>query len=155
MKFMNGIRKTTVLWLVLGTTLVLSGTFFFDARAQGLGISGPHVHKNLTIFLIRGQDRLSGKVPLTLEEALKQKRVIVHETGDVNKLAIENVSQDASRQIEQRPGRAGRSCGFPVKPATDSREHQTARQRRRIHSSPGSHCREKSWRGGLCLCRER
>jgi len=95
MKFMNGIRKTTVLWLVLGTTLVLSGTFFFDARAQGLGISGPHVHKNLTIFLIRGQDRLSGKVPLTLEEALKQKRVIVHETGDVNELAIENVSQDA------------------------------------------------------------
>ena len=95
MKFMNGIRKTTVLWLVLGTTLVLSGTFFFDARAQGLSISGPHVHKNLTIFLIRGQDRLSGKVPLTLEEALKQKRVIVHETGDVNELAIENVSQDA------------------------------------------------------------
>ncbi len=95
MKSMNRIWKTTILWLVLGTTVVLSGTLFFNTQAQGLGISGPHVHKNLSIFLIRGQDRASGKVPLTLEEALKQKKVIVYETGDVNELAIENLSQDA------------------------------------------------------------
>ena len=94
MKFMNRIRRTTVLGLFLGTTLVLAGTFLLNAQVQGSGISGPHAHKNLTIFLISGKDRLSGKVPLTLEEALNQKKVIVHETGNVNELAIENVSRD-------------------------------------------------------------
>ena len=102
MKFMNGIRKTTVLWLVLGTTLVLSGTFFFDARAQGLGISGPHVHKNLTIFLIRGQDRLSGKLPLTLEEALKQKRVICTEATSESRFAREAVPSTVAAVYDRR-----------------------------------------------------
>ncbi len=57
-------------------------------------ISGPYIHENLTIFLIHGQDRIKGKVYLTLQEAMEQKKVIVHETGDVNQLSVENVSDE-------------------------------------------------------------
>lgn len=57
-------------------------------------LSGPYSHKNLTIFLIHGADQVTGKPPLTLQEAMAQQKVIVHETSDVNQLAIENVSNE-------------------------------------------------------------
>jgi hypothetical protein len=63
------------------------------AGVKGLRISGPHTHKNLSIYLVHR--KRSAKPPgeyLTLAEALKQKKVVVHETGDVNTLAVENVS---------------------------------------------------------------
>ena len=56
--------------------------------------SGPYTHDNLTIFLIHGDDQIKDKDILTLDEALKQKKVVVHETKNVNELAIENVSPD-------------------------------------------------------------
>jgi hypothetical protein len=56
-------------------------------------ISGPFTHENLTVFLIHGEDRIKNRDLLTLQEALKKKKVIVHETQQVNELAIENVSQ--------------------------------------------------------------
>jgi hypothetical protein len=55
-------------------------------------LSGPYTHGNLTIFLIHGEDQLKNKTFLTLQEALQQKKVVVHETKQVNQLAIENVS---------------------------------------------------------------
>ena len=55
-------------------------------------ISGPYTHKNLTIFLVHGQDLLKGHSFLTLQEALAQKKVIVYETKEVNELAIKNLS---------------------------------------------------------------
>ncbi len=55
-------------------------------------LSGPYIHKNLTIYLVHGEDLLKGRSPLTLEEAMDRGVVIVHETGDVNELAIENIS---------------------------------------------------------------
>ena len=57
-------------------------------------ISGPYTHKNLTVFLIHGDNKANGKTPLTLQEAMEQKKVIVHETSEVNELAIENKSDD-------------------------------------------------------------
>jgi hypothetical protein len=56
-------------------------------------LSGPFTHKNLTFYLVHGEDTLKGKSPLTLEEAMERKIVIVHETGEVNELAIENLSR--------------------------------------------------------------
>lgn len=56
--------------------------------------SGPFTHQNLTIFLIHGPDRIHGKNFLTLQEALEQKKIVVYETGSVNELAVENLSQD-------------------------------------------------------------
>ena len=55
-------------------------------------ISGPYTHKNLTVFLVHGNDLLKGHSFLTLQEALAQKKVVVYETKDVNELAIKNLS---------------------------------------------------------------
>jgi hypothetical protein len=55
-------------------------------------VSEPVRHENLTIFFLLGEDQIKGKHILTLDEALKAKKVIVHETKNVNELAIENVS---------------------------------------------------------------
>jgi hypothetical protein len=57
-------------------------------------LSGPYTHENLTIYLILGEDQLKDKELLTLEEALEQKKVVVHETQQVNELAIENTSDE-------------------------------------------------------------
>src|SRR5260370_12694843 len=59
-----------------------------------LKLSGPYTHENLTIFLIHGNDRIKDKVFVTVQEAIEQKKVIVHETENVNELAVENVSPD-------------------------------------------------------------
>ena len=57
-------------------------------------ISGPYTYRNLTLFLIHGQDKITGKKFLTLQEALVQRKVIVYETKEVNELAIRNVSSE-------------------------------------------------------------
>jgi hypothetical protein len=56
--------------------------------------SGPYTHDNLTVFLIHGRATLPGKNYLTLQEALEKDLVVVHETGSVNQLSIENRSRD-------------------------------------------------------------
>jgi ARG and Rhodanese-Phosphatase-superfamily-associated Protein domain len=62
--------------------------------ASNYVVSGPYSHKNLTIFLLRGADQRQDKTPLTLQEAMDRKMVVVHETGDVNNLAVENLSDE-------------------------------------------------------------
>ena len=54
-------------------------------------LTGPSTHNNLTVYLIHGADRVKGKHYVTLQEAIGDKIVIVHETGNVNELQIENV----------------------------------------------------------------
>jgi hypothetical protein len=49
--------------------------------------------KNLTIFLIRGENELSRNY-LTLEEAMNQKKITLHETGSVGELSVVNTSSD-------------------------------------------------------------
>jgi hypothetical protein len=65
-----------------------------DIKVGDYTLSGPYTHKNLTIFLIHGKDLSSGAPPLTLQEALEQKKVVVYETKDVNELSIENLSNE-------------------------------------------------------------
>ena len=62
--------------------------------STNFAISGPFVHQNLAIFLIHGTGPLAGKEFLSLQEAMEQGKVIVHETENVNELAIENLSGD-------------------------------------------------------------
>ncbi len=57
-------------------------------------ISGPYTHKNLSVYLVHGKEHIEGQEFLTLGEALEQNKVLVHETGNVNELLIENISQD-------------------------------------------------------------
>jgi hypothetical protein len=63
------------------------------ANTEDYKISGPYTHNNLAVFLIHGKDKLAGKTFLTLQEALKQRKVVVYETKNVNELAIENLSR--------------------------------------------------------------
>ena len=55
-----------------------------------LVFSGPYTHKNLTIYLVHGPDRIQAKDFLTLAEAMEQKKATIAETGDVNQLTIES-----------------------------------------------------------------
>jgi hypothetical protein len=95
------------LWTVAVLTLFLTGLVaradekknpktdsgpVIGGKATAYKLSGPYSHDNLTIFLIHGEDQLKNKTFLTLQEALQQKKVIVHETAQVNELAIENIS---------------------------------------------------------------
>ena len=52
-----------------------------------------HTHKNLTIFLIQGESKLMYNY-LTLEEAMEQKKITLHETGSVGELSVDNTSSD-------------------------------------------------------------
>ncbi|MBM3523697.1 MAG: hypothetical protein FJX57_12125 [Alphaproteobacteria bacterium] len=55
-------------------------------------LSGPFVHDNLAVYLVHGASR-PGPTPLTLAEAMAKGLVKVHETRDVNRLAIENTGK--------------------------------------------------------------
>src|SRR5262245_8415176 len=60
--------------------------------AENYTVSQPYACENLTVFLIHGKEKLPEVSLLTLQKALTQKKLIVHETRDVNELAIENLS---------------------------------------------------------------
>src|SRR5260370_247144 len=62
--------------------------------------SGPVTYRNLTIFLIHGKGTLPGREFLTLQEALEQKKIVVHETQTVNELSVENVAPDVEVFIQ-------------------------------------------------------
>ncbi len=62
-----------------------------SAAVSDYRLSGPYIHKNLTVFLVHGKD-LTTRTFLTLQEALEQKKVRVYETKEVNELAIQNLS---------------------------------------------------------------
>ena len=62
-------------------------------RADEYRVTGPVVHENLAIYLVRGKSA-AGPVPLTLGEALVKSAVKMHETGNVNELQIENLGTD-------------------------------------------------------------
>jgi hypothetical protein len=65
------------------------------AAAGDWRLSGPYSHENLAVFLVHAEGAAAGDAAmLTLDEALAAKRAVVHETGDVNELAVENLSSD-------------------------------------------------------------
>jgi len=84
--------------------LLLASVLWFNAQgASQVGISGPYSHEGLAIVLIHhdaptwmeGRIKASTLHYLTLEQALNQKKVVVHETSQVRELAVENTSADA------------------------------------------------------------
>lgn len=60
--------------------------------ADDYRLSGPYTHDNLSLFLIHGGGPKPGVKYLTLQEAMEQKKVAVYETGSVNQLSVENLS---------------------------------------------------------------
>lgn len=62
-----------------------------EIQLSNYRITGPYTHEGLSIFLVHGPDA-NNHLYTPLQEAMERKIVVVHETGDVNELAIENVS---------------------------------------------------------------
>lgn len=92
LSLVTGIFAVRIIWFSPEVAPDLPEPEMHELPALGKRLSGPYTHKNLSIYLIHGEDTLTGRAPLTLEEAMNRNVVIVHETGDVNELAIENVS---------------------------------------------------------------
>ncbi len=71
-----------------------SKEFRGPGESEEFRVTGPYSHDNLVLFLVHGPDVVRGDAFITLQEALDQKKIVVHETGDVQSLAVENVSDD-------------------------------------------------------------
>jgi hypothetical protein len=84
------------IWLrtLLSLLMLLAVAATPPARAADeLSITGPITHRNLSVYFVHGRSA-AGPVPLTLQEALAKKAVVVAETGNVNELTIENKGRD-------------------------------------------------------------
>ncbi len=72
------------------------------AAAEQTHVSAPLSHSNLTVFFIHGPDTVTDTHKVaTLQEALEAGWAIVHETGNVNMLAVENRSDDYELFIQE------------------------------------------------------
>ncbi len=81
-------RKFLATGLALFLPLGLPGLAHAGALA-GRNVSAPVIHENLAIYFVRGPSA-TGAAPLTLAEAMTRGSMIVHETGNVNSLEVEN-----------------------------------------------------------------
>lgn len=64
------------------------------AASEQVRVSAPLSHENLTVYFVHGTDAVKDAKVITLQEAIESGLAIVHETGDVNTLAVENLSPD-------------------------------------------------------------
>jgi ARG and Rhodanese-Phosphatase-superfamily-associated Protein domain len=77
--------------VAFASMLTLAGAAVAAPDTAPERVSGPLVHDNLAIYFVHGPSR-GGAVPLTLAEALSRHLAEVRETGEVNSLQIENLS---------------------------------------------------------------
>ena len=63
-----------------------------EVQLSNYRLSGPYQFEELSIFLIHGPDVPDSRLYTPLQSAMERQIVIVHETSQVNELAIENVS---------------------------------------------------------------
>jgi len=68
--------------------------------AEPWRLSGGFAHQNLEVFLVHAGHVDRGPAPITLGEALANGTARVHETGDVNRLLVENLSAEVPIYIE-------------------------------------------------------
>jgi hypothetical protein len=60
--------------------------------AEEYAISEAITHENLAVYMVYSPDKIKGEF-LTLKEAMDGKVIIVHETGEVGELAVENTGE--------------------------------------------------------------
>lgn len=58
------------------------------AQSGRFRILGPFSHRNLALYLVKGKDVIRSTKFVTLEQALKDQRILVEETGNVRSLVI-------------------------------------------------------------------
>jgi hypothetical protein len=68
--------------------------------ADQLQVSEPVAHDNLAVFFVRGPDEVDTTRVVTLQEALERNLAVVHETGQVNTLVVENLSPDCDLFVQ-------------------------------------------------------
>lgn len=85
MKFMLAIVMAACVVVALSFLVAADEARYGDSR-----VTGPFSHENLDVFFIRGSDLVDNENLLTLNEALKQDKIVVHETGNVQELIIDN-----------------------------------------------------------------
>jgi hypothetical protein len=78
--------------IFFGLAVVMALSMQLFAQSSGYRISAPVSYKNLSVFLIHGNDQIKSKNILTLQEAMDKGIFTVYETSDVNELAVENKS---------------------------------------------------------------
>ena len=71
------------------------------AAAELVRVSEPVTHDNLTIYFVHGQDAVADVKVATLQEAIAAGWAVVHETENVNQLAVENRSNDTELFIQE------------------------------------------------------
>lgn len=85
---------------------------------RGYFLTGPHTHKNLSVYLIHHKARVKRAEYIPLEEALEKGMVRVNETGEVNHLTAENLSSRYHVFIQSgdivKGGRQDRTIGQDV-----------------------------------------
>jgi hypothetical protein len=70
---------------------------------QALNIDGPFTHSNLSIYLLalpETQTITGSQYLLPLDRAIREETVVVHETGQVGRLEVENLSTDMDVLIQ-------------------------------------------------------
>lgn len=87
--------------LLVVSVVVLGAVLWFGSKAfrppappDEFTVSAPFTHGNLTVFLLYGPDAERSRPVLGLDEALARKCAVVHETGDVGELTVENTSEE-------------------------------------------------------------
>lgn len=63
-----------------------------EVQFSNYRLSGPYQFGNLSMFLVHGADEPGSLIYTTLQDAMSRGIVVVHETQNVNELAIENTS---------------------------------------------------------------
>jgi hypothetical protein len=90
-EFMRSSLLAVLAAAAVSPLLALSFANFGSADGRGeTRVTGPVVRDNLAVYFVHGKST-PGEVPLTLEEALLNGVVKVHETGSVNELEMENL----------------------------------------------------------------
>jgi hypothetical protein len=79
-------------WLGTGPSSGAAGARSDTSATPRPAVEGPFVHDNLAVYLLRGPDRLELEGVITLAQALEQGKAVVRETGDVNRLEVENLA---------------------------------------------------------------
>ena len=110
--------------LIAAASFIALSSSSVGAARDEMKLSGPFTHENLDVYLIHGEDSLKDVPILTLGEAIAEKKVIVHETGDVGELKIENLSKTEHVYIHSgdivKGGKQDRTLpnGFLLAPST-------------------------------------
>ncbi len=95
MKLTTALLASSALATLTLTAVAETTTSSLDLpNHKGLKMVGPYNHDNLSFYLIKGAGTQKKLNIVTLSEAMKQKIVIVKETGTVSQLSIINNSKD-------------------------------------------------------------